>query len=132
MSPRWSVTIFALMVLGCSEGPHDSGATQAVALPSAGELAFIRCRACHTLKSGQAHKVGPNLFGFMGRRAGTAAGYHYSDELVASELVWDANTLAAWITDPAYTVPGTTMVYPNDLSGDEIVALVAYLEAQTQ
>jgi cytochrome c len=75
--------------------------------------------------------VGPNLHGLTAREAGTAAGYQYSPELVTADLNWDAGTLGAWISDPAMLVPGTTMVYANDLTGEEIVALVAYLQART-
>ena len=119
-----------LLVAGCGQEPAapDRGSWQP---PEAGELAFIRCRACHSIEPGDDHGVGPNLAGLFGREAGSVAGFRFSDELAASKIVWDAGTLAAWITDPVLTVPGTTMVYPNDLSGDEIVALVAYLEAQT-
>ena len=120
-----------LIMVGCAQEPA-APETGSWALPDPGELAFMRCRACHTVGSGEAHRVGPNLAGVFGRPAGSVAGFPFSDALVASDIVWDAGTLAAWITDPVLTVPGTTMVYPNDLSGDEVVALVAYLERQTR
>ena len=131
----WRLTLITLtaILMGCSEQSADTPAAAAREpdMSVQGELAFMRCRACHSTAAEESHKVGPNLHGFLSRPAGTAAGYVYSEELRAAGLTWDAGTLAAWITDPAFTVPGTTMVYPNDLAGDEIVALMSYLEQTT-
>jgi cytochrome c len=134
MSWRGWLVLGLVLCAGCAEPLPESappGAGAAAQDAILGERAYMRCRACHSLGAGESHKVGPNLHGFMGRPAGTAEGYTYSEELVAAGLNWDAGTLAAWITDPAFTVPGTTMVYPNDLAGAEMVALIAYLEAET-
>lgn len=133
MKPGLALLLLLLLSAGCSEPKEQTpaGQPQARDTSAAGRLAFVRCRACHSIQAGDAHKVGPNLSGFMGRQAGAAQGYQYSDELVASGLSWDSATLAAWITDPAFTVPGTTMVYANDLTGDEIGALIGYLTERT-
>ena len=134
MRARWPVILLCLVCAACAEKvPESVPELTADAADAAvgGERAFMRCRACHSLQAEEPHKVGPNLHGFMSRPAGTAQGYVYSEELVAAGLRWDAATLAAWISDAAFTVPGTTMVYPNDLTGDEIVALIAFLHAQT-
>ncbi len=67
-----------------------------------GRLLFIHCRACHDVKAGLPHKVGPNLNGMMGRKAGTAAGFtQYSPALRAWGQTWDVALLDKWIEKPS-------------------------------
>ncbi len=74
------------------------------------ERAFAICAGCHDTRADLGHRVGPNLHGVIGRKAGTAPGYNYSDAMKASGIVWDAQTLDAFIKSPAKQVPGSKMV----------------------
>lgn len=73
-----------------------------------GEKTFKKCKSCHMIKNGddvifKGGKTGPNLYGVIGRQAGTEEGFKYGKSLVeAGEkgLVWDAETLAAFTADP--------------------------------
>ncbi len=73
-----------------------------------GEKVFKKCKSCHMIKNGddvilKGGKTGPNLYGIVGRTAGTEEGFKYGKSLVkAGEngLVWDAETLAAYAADP--------------------------------
>jgi cytochrome c len=76
---------------------------------AAGEKEFRKCKACHMIQSPEGEdvvkggKTGPNLFGVIGRPAGTEEGYKYSDALIElkdSGEVWTEEDLAAYITDP--------------------------------
>ena len=77
--------------------------------PVKGENEFKKCKACHTITdpSGKdivkGGKTGPNLYGVVGRKAGTEPGFKYSDTLVklgeAGE-VWTEADIAAYVTDP--------------------------------
>jgi cytochrome c len=61
--------------------------------PDAGAQVFRTCAACHTLEPG-AHRTGPSLAGVLGRKAGTAEGFHrYSDALRSADLVWREDAL---------------------------------------
>jgi cytochrome c len=92
-----------------------------------GEQAFAACAACHSLEPGE-HKVGPSLHGIVGRRA-AATDFSYSPALRAAELTWTRENLFAWIANCEALVPGTWMLYHNMLRGQEVLALIDYLEA---
>ena len=72
------------------------------------KLVAKRCKACHMIADGdnvilKGGKVGPNLWGVMGRPAGAQEGFKYGDDLVAAGekgLVWDEETLSGYIADP--------------------------------
>lgn len=82
-----------------------------------------RCVACHSIDS---HRVGPAHRGLIGRKAGSAAGYAYSDALKASSIVWRADTLDRWLADPERTIAGQTMGYSVPDARDR-ADLIAYL-----
>jgi cytochrome c len=101
--------------------------------PDPGTRAWLQCRACHSLKAGEPDKVGPNLHGLVGAKAGTLRpGYAYSAALKASGIVWDVAQLERWITDPAMMVPGTRMAYAGLPDSERRRALIAYLERETR
>src|SRR5262249_7684709 len=82
-----------------------------------------RCIACH---SPEAHRVGPMHNGVFGRKAGSAAGYDYSEALKASRGVGTEQTLAAWLANPEAAIPGQKMGYSVAEEPDR-ADLVAYL-----
>lgn len=105
----------ACLVLGAC-GQRDAFNHAADATPHQRELerAFAICAGCHDTRADLGHRVGPNLHGVIGRRAGTAPGYAYSEAMRASGIVWDARTLDAFLASPQKQVPGTRM--PNATS----------------
>jgi cytochrome c len=91
-----------------------------------GEEVYSRCLACHALET---DRVGPRHCGVVGRKAGSVAGFGYSDAMKRSKLVWNAKTLDRFIDDPLKTVPGTTMTYAGVKDAKERADLIAYLGA---
>jgi cytochrome c len=71
------------------------------------------CGTCHTAEKGGGKRQGPNLFGVVGRKAGTLPGFAYSDALRANKdgVVWARNTIDRWLTDPQAFIPGVVMPY---------------------
>lgn len=74
-----------------------------------GEKEFRKCKACHMIQSDTGEdivkggKTGPNLFGVVGRAAGTEEGFNYSPALIElkdSGEVWTEEDLVAYMTDP--------------------------------
>ena len=104
---------------------------EANAAPDAvhGEQLFTeRCTACHAMDS---NKTGPMLGGVFGRKAGSAAGYHYSEALKSAGLTWSTDNLNQWLADPKKLVPGARMPV-RVLDTPSRRDIVAYLEKVSQ
>ena len=104
------------MLAGLLAAPVQSACAQpATSNPETlhGKRLFLLCAACHTLHEGDADKVGPNLYGVIGKPAGSRGAFAYSDALKNSGITWSAQTLNAWLTQPSALVPGTKMAFPG-------------------
>ena len=85
------------------------------------------CMVCHTVEAGKS-KLGPSLFAVVGRKAGTEAGFNYSEAMKNSGLSWDEETLDKYIADPKAVVPGNKMAYAGVKKPDDRKAIIAYLK----
>lgn len=92
--------------------------------PLRGEQIYSRCMGCHSL---QVNRTGPRHCGLIGRRAGTVPGFDYSVAMRASGLVWDQDTLDAFLAAPMGRVPGTTMTYAGIADPQQRRDLIAWL-----
>ncbi|MHC4042945.1 c-type cytochrome [Bradyrhizobium sp. 23AC] len=90
-----------------------------------GKIIFQACAACHT--TDQANRVGPGLGGLIGRKAGTATGFRYSDAMKNSDIVWDAKILDSYLESPQKVVPGNKMPYAGLKNPADRADLVGYL-----
>jgi len=96
-----------------------------------GEKVFGKCKICHDAASTQ-NKIGPFLKGVFGRKAGTVAGYTYSNAMKSSGIVWNEDKLKAFVANPKTLVPGTKMTFVGLKKQDEIEDLIAYLKTATK
>ncbi|HUC68356.1 MAG TPA: cytochrome c family protein [Stellaceae bacterium] len=95
-----------------------------------GEVIFKRnCAICHTVEAGK-NKIGPSLAGVVGRKAGTAPGYSYSDANKNSGITWSDAELDKYLTDPRGVVPGTKMLFAGLKNPDDRKNVIAYLKQQ--
>ena len=93
----------------------------------AGKTTFKKCALCHTNEPGK-NKVGPSLFGIVGRKSASLDSYNYSDAMKNFKHTWDAETLDTYLTDPHAVVSGTKMIFPGIKDKTERADLIAYLE----
>jgi cytochrome c len=122
--------ILGAAIVGAIAG-LGAGAAQAADVAK-GQAAFVRqCAICHTIDKGGENRIGPNLFGVVGRRAGTMQGFRYTNAFrTTATFEWTEGLLGPWISLPSVMVPGTAMGgFPGvaDRDKDDIVA---YLAAQ--
>ncbi len=97
------------------------------AMEKAGEIMFEhRCRSCHS-DDPDAQSYGPSLIGIVGRKAGSIEGFSYSDALKNSGLVWNENSLRAWMADNTGVMPGTRMRHVGIDDRAEQDFILAYL-----
>lgn len=96
--------------------------------PVLGKKVFMRCVACHAVVPSAAAKMGPNLAGVVGRKAGAAPGFRYSAAMKKANLKWDEATLDKWLTKPSTLVPGTSMAFAGVPSPEERAAVIAYMK----
>lgn len=97
-----------------------------------GRRVFLLCAACHNVVKGEPHKVGPNLNGFFGSKAGSKTDFVYSEALKNKNIIWSEETLRAWLENPAGYVPGTKMAFVGVTKKEQQDALIAYLDEVTQ
>ncbi len=92
-----------------------------------GKRLFIMCEACHNVNKGEPHKVGPNLHGVFGRKAGSLADFKYSEAVINSDITWSDITIREWLINPNDYIKGTNMVFIGLPKKQQQDALLAYL-----
>jgi cytochrome c len=122
MSRNRRVTVIAgLLMAGFATAAHAAD-------PAAGEQIFkAQCGICHAVVADQ-NRIGPTLFGVVGRQAGSVAGFHYTPDHKKLGVTWDATTLDKYLANPRAMVPDTSMVYAGLKDDAQRSDLVAYLE----
>ncbi len=126
--------VVSLLVLfgilsGCES--DQPPATDAVAAVDRGQTLFTQCRACHSLNEGGANKVGPNLFGVFGRKAGMTPGFAYSDAMANSDVIWTEEAMGEWLARPSQFLPGNRMIFFGIKDAQDRASLIAYLQQET-
>lgn len=111
----------------------DWGTVLPTADLAAGEAAFARCKACHSIDAGGANGIGPNLYGIAGRATASHAGFAYSDAMTAhrgTNPTWTLDEMDLFITAPGRHVPGTKMSFAGIRDTATRVNLIAWLRSQ--
>lgn len=116
----WLCAMGAILVIAATDADAGGNAATGAAL-------FNRCALCHATTKDGGNRMGPDLFGVVGRKAGTYPGFAYSTALKASGIVWTPATLDAWLEAPQKVVPGNTMPLAGVSSPSQRADLVAYL-----
>lgn len=104
------------------------GAVVAAADILKGEKVAKKCKACHTLEAGAGNKIGPNLWGVVGRPVAAVEGFRYSSALAGlAGNAWTYEDLNAFILRPKDFAPGTKMTFAGIKKIEDRAALIAYL-----
>ncbi|MCB1486488.1 MAG: cytochrome c family protein [Bauldia sp.] len=95
--------------------------------PAKGARTFNKCKACHTIEEGGPARVGPNLWGVIGRPVASKEGYSYSTAMLAQGGTWTVDRLFVYLANPRQVVPGTAMTFVGLPKPQERADLIAYL-----
>jgi cytochrome c len=101
--------------------------------PAKGATLFAsNCAACHSATKGGGDEQGPNLYSVYGRKAGSEAGFAYSDGFAKTNFAWDDAHLDAWLTKPTAVIPGSYMMYaqPSPQIRADIIAYLKSLDSK--
>src|SRR5260370_19989598 len=91
----------------------------------AGKADFKKCALCHTTEAGK-NKIGPSLFGIVGRKTASVDNFNYSEAMKKFDHTWDAETLDTYLADPRAAEPGTQMIFPRIKDQKERQNLIAH------
>ncbi len=118
-----------------SEGPAEAEVPIATLLASAdvakGEKVFAKCGSCHSINSGGANGIGPNLYGVIGKPHAAVAGFAYSDALKAKSGPWTFEEMNKWLTSPKAYAEGTKMSFAGLGKAEDRANLMAWMNTQS-
>jgi cytochrome c len=96
-----------------------------------GEASAKKCASCHTFGKGEPNRVGPNLYGVIGRAKASHAGFNYSAAMKAKGGNWTPEEFDAFVHNPKQAVPGTTMSFAGINRGGERADLITFLNSKS-
>ena len=96
-----------------------------------GAKIFKKCTACHSIAEGGANKIGPALWGVLGRPAGSVPGYKYSKAMTAHGKNWSFEEMNGFLTKPKDWVKGTKMSFAGLKKAKDRAAVILYLNKNT-
>lgn len=99
----------------------------ASASPERGANVAKQCQACHNFQEGQGPKVGPDLYGVVGRKVASVPGFNYTDAIKKMGGTWTFDALNKWLTKPSADAPGTAMTFAGISSEKQRADVIAYL-----
>ena len=97
----------------------------------AGQNAAKACGACHNWTKGAGAKIGPDLYGVVGRDIGKAVGFSYSNALQGKGGKWTFQSLYEWLKDPKAFSPGNKMAFAGIKNPQERANIIAFLDKQS-
>ena len=117
-----------------TETSSDTGNIMALfASTSAAEGAkvFKKCAACHSIAEGGKNKIGPALWGVLGRQAGSLPDYKYSKAMAAYGKKWSFEEMNGFLIKPKDWIKGTKMSYAGLKNEKERAAVILYMNENT-
>ncbi len=113
---------------GGEETTVSLGTLLASADATKGQAVAKSCAGCHDFTEGGPNKVGPNLYGIVGRNHGVHEGFSYSEAMAAlKDKPWDYVALDEFLKNPKEAIKGTKMSYAGIKKDADRANLLAYL-----
>jgi cytochrome c len=112
------------------EAVPDFGTVLPTADATAGKAVSVKCEQCHDLTNAGANRIGPGLWGLVGRPRATHPGFSYSSAMASDHEPWTYEKLFKFLKLPQAFVPGTKMSFAGLRSPQDRINLLAYLRTQ--
>jgi cytochrome c len=113
---------------GAAKEPEQSmEAMMASASVEKGQATAKQCQACHTFEKGGPNRVGPNLWGIVGRPKASESGFNYSAAMKAKGGTWTFGDLYAFLANPRGYIQGTNMTFAGLTRGQQRADVIDYL-----
>lgn len=124
---RMALPATAAPAAAAPQPERDLGALLAASDVAKGQRAAQVCNSCHTFDRGGPNRVGPNLWGVVGRDIGSHAGFAYSSAMTSQPGAWTYESLDRFLAGPARTMPGTKMAFAGIRNPADRASLLAWL-----
>ena len=96
-----------------------------------GVKVFKKCAACHSIKEGGKNKIGPALWGVLGRTAGSVPGYKYSKAMAEHGKNWSFEEMNGFLIKPKDWIKGTKMSFAGLKNAKDRAAVILYMNENT-
>ena len=96
-----------------------------------GEKVFKKCTACHVVAKGGKNKIGPVLYGVLGRKSGAISDYKYSKALIAHGKVWSYEEMNSYLLKPQAHIKGTKMAFAGLKKEKDRASVILYMNSKS-
>ena len=96
-----------------------------------GAKVFLKCKSCHSIAKEGKNKIGPKLFGVLGRQAGSISDYKYSKAMAAHGKVWSFEEMNSFLIKPKDWINGTKMQFIGLKNAKDRAAVILYMNENT-
>ena len=105
----------------------DISALLALGNISHGEKVFKKCAACHLVNKGGENKIGPALYGILGRKVASKDDYKYSKAMASYDKNWTFEEMNAYLIKPQAYIKGTKMAFAGLRKEKDRASVILYL-----
>ena len=109
----------------------DIGQLLALGDMAHGEKIFKKCSACHMIASDGKNMIGPNLWGVIGRTAGSVSDYKYSKAMTAYAKQWNFEEMNGYLIKPQAYIKGTKMAFAGLRKEKDRASVILYLNSKS-
>ena len=92
-----------------------------------GEKVFKKCSACHVVNKGGENKIGPALYGVLGRQVAALGDYKYSKAMAAYDKTWTFEEMNGYLRKPQSYIKGTKMAFAGLRKEKDRASVILYL-----
>ena len=96
-----------------------------------GEKVFKKCTACHQIASGGKNMIGPNLWGVIGRTAGSVGDYKYSKAMIAYGKEWTFEEMNNYLVKPQAFIKGTKMAFAGLRKEKDRASVILFMNSKS-